>query len=114
MSVPVKSNVSRSWTVSSFRPNATLLPAERSLASATTSLAGNLRARRIASVASPTAPVAPTTATLNCRSLTSVLFEFAALPAMPEHLVHQHQRHHRLGDRCRADADAGIVATLGR
>ncbi len=42
----------------------TLPPAERSLASGTSSLIGNSRSARIASTASPTAPVAPTMATL--------------------------------------------------
>src|SRR2546427_22888 len=37
--------------------------------------------------------------------------DIAALRTMAQRLVHQHQRHHRLGDRGGADADTGIVAT---
>ena len=36
--------------------------------------------------------------------------DVAALRPMAQHVVHQHQRQHRLGDRRRADADAGVVA----
>ncbi|KAG1303835.1 hypothetical protein G6F62_015771 [Rhizopus arrhizus] len=32
---------------------------------------------------------------------------------MAQRLVHQHHRHHRLGDRGGTDADAGIVAAGG-
>src|SRR5687768_1472687 len=41
------------------------------------------------------------------------LADVAALRAMPQRLVHQHQRQHRLADWRGADADAGIVATGG-
>src|SRR5690606_29553916 len=39
--------------------------------------------------------------------------DIAALGAVAQGLVDQHQRHHRLGDRSGADADAGIVAAGG-
>src|SRR6266566_3693329 len=36
------------------------------------------------------------------------------LPAMSEKMIGQHAGHHGLADRHRADADAGVVAALGR
>ncbi len=65
MSVPRKSKPARSWTFSSSSsPKDTLTPAERSEATAITSLAGNSRSARVVRISRPTAPVAPTTATL--------------------------------------------------
>src|SRR4249919_270661 len=64
MSTPAGSNVARSCTTTSRLPNFTLPPADRALASATTSPTGNLRSANTDNMTSPTAPVAPTTATL--------------------------------------------------
>ncbi len=65
ISVPVKSNVSRLRTVSTFfSPKEISAPAERPEASAMTSEAGKLRSTRVLMISRPTAPVAPTTATL--------------------------------------------------
>ena len=38
--------------------------------------------------------------------------DVGVLRAMAQRVVHQHERQHRLGDRRRADADAGIVAAV--
>nr|WP_246048423.1 hypothetical protein [Hankyongella ginsenosidimutans] len=35
------------------------------------------------------------------------------LAPVAQHMVGKHQRYHRLGDRHSADADAGVMATLG-
>ena len=65
MSVPRKSKVSRSWTLTVFSsPKEISLPAERRDASATSSSTGKFRSARIDIISCPTAPVAPTTATL--------------------------------------------------
>ncbi len=65
MSQPVKSNLSRFWTVRTFfSPKETSLPVERPDATAATSDMGKLRSDRVFSISRPTAPVAPTTATL--------------------------------------------------
>ena len=37
----------------------------------------------------------------------------AALGAVAQRMLHHDQRQHRLGDRRRPDADAGVVAALG-
>src|SRR5690606_38467528 len=123
MSTPAGSNADSSWTRSSSSPKSTLPPAERPLARAITSEAGNRRAARIDSIASPTAPVAPTTATLKRRSAIGRALSgrdarrhfahIAALRAVAQRLVHQLQCHHRLADGGRADAHAGIVAAGG-
>src|SRR5215475_3707459 len=65
MSMPLKSNLARSWTFSTdFSPNEVCLPTERAEASATTSSAGKSLSARICNISRPTLPVAPTTATL--------------------------------------------------
>src|SRR5690606_15265688 len=107
-STPEGSNVARSRTSTSSLPNATSPPAERSLARATSSETGNLRSASTDNMVSPTAPVAPTTATLNCfisGNPREYFADVAALRAMAQGLVHQHQRQHRFADGHRADAD---------
>src|SRR5690606_29163411 len=124
MSTPAGSNAARSCTSSSSSPKSTWPPAERLLASARTSDAGNRRSARIDSIASPTAPVAPTTATRKRRSDIRALpclagdprrhlAHVAALRAVAQRLVDQFQSHHRLADGGCADAHAGIMAAGG-
>ncbi len=65
MSVPVKLNSAKSWTLRIlFSPKEISRPTEREEASATTSSAGKLRSAMIARSSRPTLPVAPMTATL--------------------------------------------------
>jgi hypothetical protein len=65
MSMPLKSNLARSWTFKIvLSPNEVCLPTERADANATTSSAGKFLSARICNISRPTLPVAPTTATL--------------------------------------------------
>src|SRR5690606_7499094 len=87
MSTPAGSKPASSCTSTSSSPNATRSPAERALASATTS-AGKRRSASTASIASPTAPVAPTTATFNFLPMvlrTSISCRSGAHAAIPLH-----------------------------
>src|SRR5689334_1102133 len=47
------------------------------------------------------------------RTITGDAATSAALGAMAQQVVGQHHRHHGLGDWRAADADAGVVASLG-
>src|SRR3546814_9640553 len=131
----------RATRTNTLFPYTTLYRSDRVLFPSTISPTGNPRSASTDSITSPTAPVAPTTATLYCLLIDSScrctavvlagaaeaapagscpagdprrhLAHVAALRAVAQGLVHQHQRQHRLADRRGADAHAGVVAAGG-
>src|SRR3954462_4127960 len=119
-----KSKPAASITGTARPSNCTVLPLERSLASAKTSRTGNCRSSSTFSIISPTRPVAPSTATLHSlragsgigcapHNVRCARRDVRVLSAMAQVVIHKHDGQHGFGNRRRAQPHAGIVAAGG-
>ena len=118
-----KSKSARSSTVSSRLPKSTVLPIERSLASACTLPTGNFRcAQNLQHGFADDAGGADDgdikfllmfVVRLRPSYAGGVRINVGVLRAIAQVVIHEYQRNHRLGDRCCPQSDTGIVATFG-